>query len=78
MPHTGIRMRQMHNERYQTEDIPNLEAEIQRLRTEVNGLGMKFEIARSMHGDVRTKVQRIQREILERNNKMTRLCQELT
>ena len=64
MPHTGIWIREMHNEKYQNEDIPNLEAEIQRLRTEVNGLGMKFEIARSMHGDVRTKVFREEKDRL--------------
>jgi len=68
-------MRQMYNTKYRDEEIPFHDAEIQRLRIEVNGLGVGFEVARSIGG---VRAHGLRRDIRERYVKMLRLCRELT
>ena len=64
----------MYNTKYRDEEIPFHDAEIQRLRIEVNAIGVGFEVARS----IGVRAHGLRRDIRERNVKMLRLCRELT
>ena len=72
MPYSEIGVLEMRNENYRKEDIPRLEVEIRKLLSEINGLGMKYVIARSIHGNVTRQL-----EILERKTNINRLYEEL-